>query len=167
VPYHVLTEARILEDTLPSGSDLSGERLPIMHPVDDETDFLAVLHPTGRFLLVPQGTRLIGNYDSQVAFGQSRVPLVWTRLIMPNGRPSLAPIPPAMQDWRMVLTIIAALCSRLLSCPRCFELDASWDRVQMAVITVTSSRRCAAALARVQIRPDRKSFIEIQTSSRH
>jgi hypothetical protein len=44
VPYHVLTEARILEDTLPSGSDLSGERLAIMHPVDDETDFLAVLH---------------------------------------------------------------------------------------------------------------------------
>jgi type IV secretion system protein TrbI len=41
---------------------------------------------TGRFLLVPQGTRLIGNYDSQVAFGQSRVLLVWTRLIMPNGR---------------------------------------------------------------------------------
>ena len=42
--------------------------------------------PTGRFLLVPQGTRLIGVYDSQVSFGQSRVLLVWTRLIMPNGR---------------------------------------------------------------------------------
>ena len=42
--------------------------------------------PTGRFLLVPQGTRLIGIYDSQVAFGQSRVLLVWTRLMMPSGR---------------------------------------------------------------------------------
>ncbi|WP_315763956.1 MULTISPECIES: TrbI/VirB10 family protein [unclassified Bradyrhizobium] len=42
--------------------------------------------PTGRFLLVPQGARLIGMYDSQVTFGQSRVLLVWTRLIMPNGR---------------------------------------------------------------------------------
>jgi type IV secretion system protein TrbI len=42
--------------------------------------------PTGRFLLLPQGTRLIGVYDSQVSFGQSRVLLVWTRLIMPNGR---------------------------------------------------------------------------------
>lgn len=30
--------------------------------------------------------RLIGTYDSQAAFGQSRVLLVWTRLIMPNGR---------------------------------------------------------------------------------
>lgn len=42
--------------------------------------------PTGRFLLLPQGARLIGTYDSQVTFGQSRVLLVWTRLIMPNGR---------------------------------------------------------------------------------
>ena len=42
--------------------------------------------PTGRARLIPQGARLIGNYDSQVAFGQSRVLLVWTRLIMPNGR---------------------------------------------------------------------------------
>lgn len=42
--------------------------------------------PTGRAKLVPQGTRLISIYDSQVAFGQSRVLLVWTRLIMPNGR---------------------------------------------------------------------------------
>jgi type F conjugative transfer system protein TrbI len=33
-----------------------------------------------------QGTRLIGSYDSQVAFGQSRALLVWTRLILPNGR---------------------------------------------------------------------------------
>lgn len=33
-----------------------------------------------------QGARLIGIYDSQVTFGQSRVLLVWTRLIMPNGR---------------------------------------------------------------------------------
>jgi len=42
--------------------------------------------PTGRAKLIPQGARLIGVYDSQVAFGQSRVLLVWTRLIMPNGR---------------------------------------------------------------------------------
>ncbi len=42
--------------------------------------------PTGRYLLVPQGTRLIGQYDSGVAFGESRVLLVWNRLILPNGR---------------------------------------------------------------------------------
>ncbi|MHB8887066.1 MAG: TraB/TrbI/VirB10 family type IV secretion system protein, partial [Methylovirgula sp.] len=42
--------------------------------------------PSGRALLIPQGSRLIGQYDSQVSFGQSRVLLVWTRLILPNGK---------------------------------------------------------------------------------
>lgn len=42
--------------------------------------------PTGRTLLIPQGSRLVGEYDSQVAFGQSRVLLAWTRLILPDGR---------------------------------------------------------------------------------
>jgi type IV secretion system protein VirB10 len=40
---------------------------------------------TGRTLLIPQGSRLLGKYDSIVAYGQSRVLLVWTRLIMPDG----------------------------------------------------------------------------------
>ena len=42
--------------------------------------------PTGKYLLIPQGSKLIGTYDSQVSFGQDRVMLVWMRLIMPNGR---------------------------------------------------------------------------------
>lgn len=42
--------------------------------------------PTGKYLLIPQGSKLIGIYDSQISFGQDRVLLVWTRLIMPNGR---------------------------------------------------------------------------------
>ena len=43
-------------------------------------------NPTGRILLVPQGTRIVGQYDSNVQFGQNRVLLVWNRLIFPNGR---------------------------------------------------------------------------------
>ncbi|WP_156842753.1 TrbI/VirB10 family protein [Novosphingobium aquimarinum] len=42
--------------------------------------------PTGRILLIPQGTRVIGQYDSGVGFGQRRILLVWNRLIFPNGR---------------------------------------------------------------------------------
>lgn len=42
--------------------------------------------PTGTTLLIPQGARLVGQYDAQIAFGQSRALLVWNRLIMPNGR---------------------------------------------------------------------------------
>src|SRR3546814_3260564 len=42
--------------------------------------------PTGRILLIPQGSRLIGEYDSEVSAGQSRVLLAWDRLILPGGR---------------------------------------------------------------------------------
>ncbi len=43
-------------------------------------------HVTGRTLLIPQGSRLVGKYDSQVAYGQNRALIVWTRIIMPDGR---------------------------------------------------------------------------------
>lgn len=42
--------------------------------------------PTGRTLLIPQGARLIGEYDSEIAAGQNRVLLAWDRLILPGGR---------------------------------------------------------------------------------
>jgi type IV secretion system protein VirB10 len=40
---------------------------------------------SGRFLLIPQGSRLIGKYDSIVAFGQERALVVWQRIILPDG----------------------------------------------------------------------------------
>jgi type IV secretion system protein VirB10 len=42
--------------------------------------------PTGQYLLIPQGARLIGEYNSEVAYAQTRVQLIWTRLIMPDGQ---------------------------------------------------------------------------------
>ncbi|CUW48580.1 TrbI/VirB10 family protein [Novacetimonas hansenii] len=41
--------------------------------------------PTGRYLLVPQGSTLFGAYNSSVSFGQQRTQIIWTRLIFPNG----------------------------------------------------------------------------------
>jgi len=41
--------------------------------------------PTGSILLIPQGSRLIGAYDSVVAFGQKRALVVWQRIIWPDG----------------------------------------------------------------------------------
>ncbi|ODU21796.1 MAG: conjugal transfer protein TrbI [Sphingomonas sp. SCN 67-18] len=40
---------------------------------------------TGTILLIPQGARLIGSYDSVVAFGQRRALIVWQRIIWPDG----------------------------------------------------------------------------------
>ncbi|MBU2605179.1 MAG: conjugal transfer protein TraI [Alphaproteobacteria bacterium] len=81
--------------------------------------------PTGRILLIPQGSRLIGDYDADVAFGQSRVLLAWNRLILPDGRSIVLDRQPAsdprgfagLQDgtnyhWAGVLK--AALISTLL-----------------------------------------------------
>ena len=60
-------------------SDLPGEVIAqVTEPVYD--------HATGRTVLIPQGSRLIGQYDSQVAYGQSRALIAWNRVIMPNGR---------------------------------------------------------------------------------
>lgn len=39
----------------------------------------------GQRLLIPQGTKLIGKYDSVVSYGQRRALLVWNRMILPNG----------------------------------------------------------------------------------
>jgi type IV secretion system protein VirB10 len=77
----VLQAGTVIPAALITGirSDLPGQiTAQVTEPIFDS--------PTGRIRLVPQGARLIGTYDSQVAFGQSRVLLVWTRLIMPNGR---------------------------------------------------------------------------------
>jgi type IV secretion system protein TrbI len=40
---------------------------------------------TGRTVLIPQGARLIGTYDSVIAYGQRRALLVWTRIVLPDG----------------------------------------------------------------------------------
>ena len=60
-------------------SDLPGQiTAQVTQPVYDS--------PTGSILLIPQGTRIIGEYDADVTFGQRRVLLVWNRLIFPDGR---------------------------------------------------------------------------------
>jgi type IV secretion system protein VirB10 len=40
---------------------------------------------TGKYLLIPQGSRLVGVYDSQIAYGQSRLQAIWSRIIYPDG----------------------------------------------------------------------------------
>ena len=60
-------------------SDLPGQVIAqVTEPVYD--------HRTGATVLIPQGSRLIGQYDSQVAYGQSRALIAWNRVIMPDGR---------------------------------------------------------------------------------
>ena len=77
-PYQVMA-GTIIPAALVTGinSDLPGQVIADVTEAVYDT-------ATGRFLLIPQGSRLIGRYDSQVSFGQRRVLLVWTRLILPD-----------------------------------------------------------------------------------
>ena len=79
-PY-VVQAGSIIPAALISGvrSDLPGQVIAqVRETVYDS--------PTGRLPLIPQGARLIGTYDNDVAAGQSRVLIAWTRLILPDGR---------------------------------------------------------------------------------
>jgi type IV secretory pathway VirB10-like protein len=41
--------------------------------------------PTGKYLLIPQGSRLVGEYANSIEYGQSRIFVAWQRIIFPNG----------------------------------------------------------------------------------
>jgi type IV secretion system protein TrbI len=65
---------------------ITGIRSDLPGPIIAQVTEAVYDSPTGRHLLIPQGARLIGQYDSSVDVGQSRILLVWTRLILPNGK---------------------------------------------------------------------------------
>lgn len=79
-PY-VLQAGSIIEAALLTGlrSDLPGQ-------ITAQVTANVYDSPTGQFLLIPQGARLLGEYDSRVETAQRRVLLAWTRLILPDGR---------------------------------------------------------------------------------
>ena len=78
-PYQVMA-GTIISASLVTGlnSDLPGQ--VIAQVTENVYDT-----PTGQHLLLPQGTRLLGRYDSDIDDGQSRALVVWNRLIRPDG----------------------------------------------------------------------------------
>ena len=77
-PYQVMA-GTIIAAALVTGikSDLPGDVIAtVTEPVYDSA--------TGEHMLIPQGARLLGRYNSQVSYGQSRVQVVWQRVILPD-----------------------------------------------------------------------------------
>ena len=77
-PYQVMA-GTVIAGALVTGikSDLPGDVIAtVTEPVYDSA--------TGKFLLIPQGSRILGRYNSQVSYGQSRVQVVWNRVILPD-----------------------------------------------------------------------------------
>ncbi|WP_240699723.1 TrbI/VirB10 family protein [Sphingomonas naasensis] len=77
---HILSAGSVIAASLITGvrSDLPG--MVVAQVTERVYD-----SPTGRTLLIPQGARLIGTYDSVVAFGQKRALIVWQRILLPDG----------------------------------------------------------------------------------
>jgi type IV secretion system protein VirB10 len=78
-PYQLMA-GTVIAASLVTGlnSDLPG--FVIAHVTEHVYDSVS-----GRFLLIPQGSRLVGKYDNIVAFGQERALAVWQRIILPDG----------------------------------------------------------------------------------
>ena len=77
-PYQVMA-GTVIPAALVTGiqSDLPGDVIAtVTEPVYDTA--------TGRHLLIPQGSRLLGRYNSQVSYGQSRLQMVWNRIVLPD-----------------------------------------------------------------------------------
>lgn len=77
-PYQVMA-GTVIAGALVTGinSDLPGDVIAtVTEPVYDTA--------TGRHVLIPQGSRILGRYNSQVSYGQTRVQVVWHRVILPD-----------------------------------------------------------------------------------
>ncbi|WP_017914559.1 MULTISPECIES: TrbI/VirB10 family protein [Xanthomonas] len=77
-PYQVMA-GTVIPAALVTGiqSDLPGDVIAtVTEPVYDTA--------TGKYLLIPQGARILGKYNSQVSYGQSRLQMVWNRIILPD-----------------------------------------------------------------------------------
>lgn len=77
-PYQVMA-GTVIAGALVTGikSDLPGDVIAtVTEPVYDTA--------TGKLLLIPQGSRILGKYNSQVSYGQSRVQVMWNRIILPD-----------------------------------------------------------------------------------
>lgn len=84
-PYQVMA-GTVIPGVLVTGmnSDLPGTIIgQVAQNVYDSVD--------GKYLLIPQGTKLVGIYDSNTAFAQTRGAVIWQRMILPNGKSMVLP----------------------------------------------------------------------------
>lgn len=89
VDPHVLTRPMspymLTAGTVIAGSLITGIRSDLPGLVTAQVTENVFDSATGRILLVPQGARLIGKYDSVVAYGQKRALVVWQRIVLSDG----------------------------------------------------------------------------------
>ncbi|MBO9547132.1 TrbI/VirB10 family protein [Caulobacter sp.] len=86
LPRPPLSPWEIKAGALISAALITGINSDLPGPVIAQVTAPVFDHRTGSRVLIPQGARLIGRYDSQVGYGQQRVLVVWTQMVFPSGR---------------------------------------------------------------------------------
>ena len=166
-PYQVMA-GTIIPASLVTGlnSDLPGQ--VIAQVTENVYDT-----PTGRHLLIPQGTRLLGRYESNIEAGQLRAQVVWNRLIRPDGSSLVIENLPGVDrmgqsglrdrvDWHRESLFGAAILSSVLSVASELGSDED-DRITEALrdggqstINQTGQKAVTQALSRkptIRVRP--------------
>ncbi len=114
---------------------------------------------TGRYLLIPQGTRLIGQYDSEVRNGQNRILVAWRRLILPNGNSIVVGTMPGTDaagiagmadrvDYHLGRLAAATLLSTFVSLGGNFAANGP-DRRQLDVVGTTVAQQASGLGQRI------------------
>jgi type IV secretory pathway VirB10-like protein len=86
LPRAPLSPWEVKAGSLISAALITGINSDLPGPVIAQVTEPVFDHRSGRRVLIPQGARLIGRYDSQVGHGQERVLVVWTQIVFPSGR---------------------------------------------------------------------------------
>ena len=129
---------------------------------------------TGRYLLIPQGSRLIGRYNSEVLKGHDRALIAWQRLILPNG---YSMIPEAMPgtdaadvagmadqvDWHTKQLAGATLLSTLIALGGNYASGIDRDSRELSIVGETVAQDASRIGQRVIDRElDRKPTIMVR-----
>jgi len=115
---------------------------------------------TGQYLLVPQGSRLIGRYDSEVHKGQNRALIAWQRLILPNGYSIVLETMPGTDaqgvagisdrvDWHASRLAGATFLSTLISLGGNYAANINPERQELSIVGETVAQDAARVGQRV------------------
>ncbi|MGD8450914.1 MAG: TrbI/VirB10 family protein [Phycisphaerae bacterium] len=115
---------------------------------------------TGRHLLVPQGTRMIGRYNSEVLNGQNRVLIAWQRLIFPNGSSIILEAMPGTDaagvsgmadrvDYHGAQLAGATLLSTLVALGGNFAADVNREQQELAIVANTVAEQASRVAQRI------------------
>lgn len=129
---------------------------------------------TGRYLLIPQGSRLLGRYNSEVLNGHDRALIAWQRLILPNGYSIVLDVMPGTDaagvagmsdgvDWHTKQLLGATMLSTLIALGGNLAADIDPNRRELSTVAETVAQDASRTGQRVIDRQlDRKPTIIIR-----